>query len=399
MKIFFSLLYIFSIVSYFLIGQLRVPGLPINLNILSTILLFFACVVIEKPKFDKWMVVYLVFLLFYVFSALVTGFLGVFVHRLYSMFFISFVIYWATCILTRRFGTLSPMIYPVLVVGAIDVFVTVSQANGYSIANPFLTMVIADIEQDAILAAHGYELGYAVSGLYYSPVLNGHFLLFFFLVTLLLQYDKFRMSALLFSIVLFVGIFYCQQRSAFFFSVFAFVAVFYYKLKNSRYRLLLLVAFVIIVFVAYGYISNYIVSSGSRLSQTTGTGRELIWSAAIDFIYHHPFFGGYDLCVNKYGFFPHNLVLSSFIAGGLIGGTILLVMIGSQFLYIIRQIRLKKEFIYLILGIIYLCIIGDSMFHNTGLVEMDYSTFIAWGLFSTIMKNDLSPNMSLIKRK
>ena len=43
--------------------------------------------------------------------------------------------------------------------------------------------------------------------------------------------------------------------------------------------------------------------------------------------------------------------------------------------------------------------LADSMLHNTGLVDMDFSTFIIWGMFSPIMRYNLSPNISFSKRK
>lgn len=399
MKFVFSVLYIFSIASYFMIGQIRVMNLPINLNIISIVLLFLVCLFIEKPKFDKWMIMYLVFLGFYAVSALVTGFFGPFFHRLYSCFFMSFVICWATSVLIRKFNSLTPLIYTVIFIAVIDVFVTVSQAYGLPIRNSFLAMLSQNTEQEEFLAAHGNALGYSISGLYVSPVINGHHLLFFFLVSLLAQYERFNSITMLFTLFIFVGIFYCQQRSAFFFSIIAFVFLFYNRIRKSKFRILIIVLFVVAMVVVYGYLNNFIITSGSRLSQTSSGGRDVTIARSLGFLNDHLFFGGYDLCVKVASVYSHNLFLSAFIAGGLLGGVVLLVLVGDQLLFIIRRIRCSNNLLYYIVGIMYFCVLGDSMFHNTGLVEMDFSTFIIWGVFSTIMKNELNPNVSLLKRK
>ena len=385
--------------SNYAIGQIPVFGLPINLCILSVILLFFACLVLEKPKLDKWMIMYFVFLFFYVISALASGFGNILFHKLYSTFFISFVVYWATGIMIRRFNTLSPLIYTLLFIGMLDVFVTVLQANGIPIHNPFITSIIQNTEQDEFLAAHGYELGFAISGIYANPVFNGHILLFIFLISLLPQYDKLNISMLIFTFALIVGLFFCQQRSAFIFSIVAFVFVFYRKIKASKFSFLLFFVFIIASIAVYNYFVDYVAVTGSRLSQTNDTGREIIWNNAINFIVGHPFFGGYDLFIMESGTYPHNLILSSFLAGGLFGGLILLVMVGNQIVYIIKKINVTKNFFYYILGIIYFAMLADSMLHNTGLVDMDFSTFIIWGMFSPIMRYNLSPNISFSKRK
>lgn len=382
----FPYLYAFLIFSYFFIGQINIPGLPLNFLQLATLATFTACISIERPRVDRWMGLYFLFLVFYILSAIATGYFDLLFHRLYSTFFISFTGFWATSVLVRYNQTLKPLVYTLIIVGVIDAIVTTFQALGIPFYNPLLSMIIEDKEQEEFLAIHGNELGFAISGLYISPVFNGHFLLFYLLVSLIPQAKNLNIKILPFTFMILIGLFFCQQRSAFLMGVIAFVYVFYNRIKQSgSYRLLMGVVFLIGLFYVGNYAIDYVTSSGSRLSETSGTGRAETWAEAIDFIFSNPLFGGYDLFRKVSDTYSHNMILSAFIAGGFIGGFILLKLVYEQLRFIYHRIRATRLMLFYIVGFAYTALIVDSMLHNTGLVEMDFATFVSWALVSNVM--------------
>lgn len=382
----FPYLYAFLLFSYFFIGQISLPGLPLNFIQLATLITFAACFSIERPVVDRWMKLYIVFLLFYAMSAMATGFFSIFFHNLYSTLFISFTGFWATSILIRYNQTLKPLIYTLIAVGVIDAIVTALQALGIPFYNPLLAMIIEDTEQEEFLAIHNNELGFAISGLYINPVFNGHFLLFYLLISLLPQSKNLNIKMLPFTFIIMLGLFFCQQRSAFLMGGLALVYVLYNRIKQSgSYRFLMGVMFVVGIYYVGNYAVDYINSSGSRLSETSSTGRAEIWAEAVDFIFANPICGGYELFHKVSKTYSHNLILSSIIAGGFLGGIILLRMVYEQLKFIYRRIRSSRLMVFHIVGITYLALIVDSMLHNTGLVEMDFATFVGWALVSNIM--------------
>lgn len=385
----FPIIYCFLIVSFFLIGQLSFMGTSLNYNTVSTIVTFACCCTFEKPKIDRWMSLYLVFIAFYTLSALVTGGFDVLFHKLYSTLLISYTGYWATTIMVRHYGTLKPLVYTILLVGIIDATVTAFQALGIPLHNPLLDSIIEDTDQEDYLAIHDNIMGFAISGLYYNPVFNGHNLLFFLLVSLLTQYEKLDMKTIIFPLIIWGGLFFCQQRGAFFAGSVSLIYIIYQRmLNNSKYKFVTVIFLSVLLVVGLNFIWKFVTASGSRLIETSSTGRDETWSLAIDFISSNILLGGYYLFAKTTHEYSHNLILSAYIAGGIIGGTVLMKLVCQQLCFAYKKIRENGYVLFIIISIMYAALIFDSMLHNTGLVEMDFSTFVAWALMSSVMKEN-----------
>lgn len=385
MIIFFKIIYILYICSIFLIGDLYI-GLPLNLLQLTTLVLLILCFLSEKniPN-DANIILISVFLVFYFVSAVLTGYEIDYYKLLMSNFFISYVGYWATEILIKKYKTYTILIVPVTIIGTLNALVTIAQALNYPIPSYIIQYLMQNKDALNIVTNTGYTLGTSISGLYLTPVINGHYLLFSFIISLLCVFyrNTIRIIPFLISCIILIGLFFCQQRSPFYLSI---LALLYVTIKLTRYNLkfkILFFAIILVsVFVIAPHLFDYISSSGSRLLDITTTHRNIIWKEAIEFYFNHPFIGGLRLFVDKTQFWPHNLIVSGFLAGGFLGGTILLFLVVRLLIQTLNSINLfngtNPEI--LIIGCLLISLILDSMTHNTGIVDGDRLTFIAISL-------------------
>ena len=143
----------------------------------------------------------------------------------------------------------------------------------------------------------------------------------------------------------------------------------------------------IITFLAFicfllPYIESYVIDSGSRLINTDTTNRKEIWMSAASFLSDHILLGGFDLFVQETGKYPHNLFFSSFLAGGLFGGLIMIILVCRMLVGAMKSIKYyRSDNISLVISacLIFVLVL-DSLTHNIGLVEADFATFLAMSL-------------------
>ena len=242
------------------------------------------------------------------------------------------------------------------------------------------------------IAADGL-LGRSISGIFANPVFNGHVLLFCFVSSLfVLQHKSYRLIGLIFSIIIFAGLFFCQQRSAFYLSVFVLLLV-GWKLtrRDLQTKIFALLISLAIVFYLFPRLESYAIDSGSRIVDTSMTGRTEIWATATNFISDHLLIGGFDSFIHQTGKYPHNLILSAFLAGGLFGGIILMIMIITIFIKVLKSLSYsdKNNISLLVSACLIFVLICDSMTHNTGLIEADFATFLAMSL--SYYYNEMNP--------
>ena len=390
-KLLFLITYILYISSIFMIGQIKVPGLPINFNILLTLILFIFCIKIERKLYtDKLLKYYWLFIAFYGLSALLTNYFTDFFHFLYSSVLMAYVAYWSTLIIARNYKI--ELILPniIVIIGVFDAIVTTSQALGlHFYINGLVDVVSMNKELLDTLADSDYNMGVALSGIYYSPVMNGRYLLFFFLTSFLLFKNRLNSLYIFLSLIILIGIFYCQQRSAFFLSILSLIIIILnYNSKSKFLKYMFIGSVIISIIILIPKFLEYIDNSGSRLTENSGTGRENIWPIALDFILSNPLFAGNRLFMNTFNTTPHNLFLSAFIAGGVIGGTMLSILVIRLTLKSIKIICDKhKNYDLLVISLIILSLIGDSMFHNFGFVQADLPMFIGLALYNIFIEN------------
>ena len=109
---------------------------------------------------------------------------------------------------------------------------------------------VYDVEQIEYMERRNLTMGISMNGIYPSPVLNGHNLLVFFCMSLALIRKKISVVRLLPTLIIFLGIFYCQQRSAFILAIVALFIFFFILLKNKflkTYHLILMSIFILLI--------------------------------------------------------------------------------------------------------------------------------------------------------
>lgn len=381
MKKIFPFVYSLFILSQFLIGQIYLPGFPLNILQISTLLLLSICIIIDQRiPHDRYLVLYFLFLIFYFISAIFTGYMRSLLGILPQVL-ISFTAFWATKILVQRYDTLLPLIFPVVLAGTLDAVVTILQATGNSIISPIVLLLIQN--PDSINLATDGMLGHSISGIFINPVFNGHNLLFFFVCSLFMLQGRYRLLGFLLSMAILAGLFFCQQRSAFYLSIMTLLIIGWKMMQNDvKTKFFLVFTSLIFVFFLLPFIESYILDTGSRLIDTDTTNRGEIWSSAASFLSKHILFGGLDMFVNETGKYSHNLFFSSFLAGGLFGGFIMMVLVCRVLYGAFKSLKYFNGYnISLLVSVCLIStLIADSLTHNIGLVEADYSTFLAMSL-------------------
>lgn len=384
MQLVYCILYFLFICSGFFFGQLYLPGSPLNNLQILTLMMFAICVFFDKKiQCDKYLKFYFFFICIYFVSELVTGYVSRFISFSRTFLFVGYVFYWATKILIVKYKTIKPLIVATICIGVIDSCVTISQALGLTITNPLIEALVVDESVHEYIDLHSDGMGVSLSGIYMSAVTNGHNLLFFYLISLLTTYNGNKRNLFLIpSLVILVGMFYCQQRSPFYIALFLSSLLIARKYSFSPLKMFLMIVVLLFacIWILPIYI-GYVETSGSRMLSDDDTNRFDIWSNSLLFFLDHPILGGYHSFVAKYKSYPHNILLSVLVSGGVFGLAFFIRMIWGQIKFLTFQIKIQTQNIF-VLAVVF-CYIGlvlDSMSHNTGWVDGDYATFICWSM-------------------
>ena len=383
MQFVYCILYLLFICCGFLFGQLYIPGSPLNNLQILTLLMLAICVKIDrKPQCDKYLFLYFCFIILYFVFELLLGYLSRLIAFFRTYIFIGYVFYWATKILVQKYNTLWPLVITATIIGVFDSIITGFQALGIPITNSLVNSLILDNSFNEYMESHSDGMGVAVSGLYYSPVLNGHNLLFFYFLSLLCCQKYKKWFLFIPSVIILVGLFFCQQRSPFYIAVFMSFILYVKRVSLSPVKtfFMLITLSIIIIYVLPVFI-DYVDSSGSRMLSSDDTNRFNIWEKGIVYFLEHPFVCSYHDFVIEKKSYPHNLLLSVLVSGGLLGFYFISRMLYLQLKFMIAKYKLYKSHIgILIISFSYLGLVLDSMSHNTGWVDGDYATFICWSL-------------------
>ena len=382
----FKILYsIFLFCVIFLTAPLGTSSLSPR-QIVSVIMLA-VCFFYDKKLYgDKYWMVYLVFIAFFGLSSLATSYFNVYLLRLIGDFFVAFVACWASKLLIEKNNGLHIVITCFIIFGLIDSIITIGQVMRWPFADlipAYFNLNLYDtynqgVEIDANL------MEYAIPGFFRNAVDNGHFLLTATVVSTALFEKKNKLVAIICTTTLLTGSFMVQQRSGFYlailFSVYSIWKNIIKRQKTEKY--ILAFVFIIVAGLLFTYFNSIISSTESRVSQLSldSTGRVLIWKICIEYIGNHPLLGGFFSFINENHIYPHNVVLSAFISGGIIGGSFLIIMIYMQITSIIKDDRKKKTFDFkiFVVSISYLAVLCDSFFHNISFANGDVIIWVIW---------------------
>lgn len=388
MIIIFKWLYTIFIADIFLIGQIPIIG-GINLLQITILLMLLICFSIEKKILvDKWLTWYACFVIFYFISAVFTGYESGFFRLLSSQLVGCYALYYSTYVLLKHNVSLNYLIYPLVIIGILDSIVTICQAYGVPIQNPLLNYFVIDADQEDFLSSNQNLLGVSISGLYSNPVFNGHYLLVFCISSLFLLFSvkkKIQYIGIVSSTFILIGLFFCQQRGGFFISLTVWLFLIYkYILKEIKNKFLTVIVLSVGLLYAISHLMGFLELSDSRLLSESDSGREMLLRGSFDYYMQHPIIGGYAACVHLLGRPSHNLFVSAFLAGGLLGGITLTCFIVK--LTVIALKRATMNNIISPISLLFIGLVADSLVHNTGFVEGEPATFVSLALLVYTIK-------------
>lgn len=387
---FFLFAYSFLIVSYFLVGNMTFGGL--SLIMISEFLTIMACVLVDwKLVLDKYLLLYVIFLFIRLFSESFYGYTEDLFEDLRRYLPAAFVMCWSSAVFTKHFNGYYYLflVVPLIFAGVLNSFVTYCQANGI-----FGTELLKEAlnttneEEMSYIMRRGDRFGLAVSGVYSTALQNGHRSLFMLVTMLLLRRNKvLSILTIIIEAVILLGLFFCQQRSALLFGLIFVVLIIMVSLYKNGHRKWLVAFFVMSVLIIPGVIA-YLVSLDTRVTDVNLDNRSDLWEYSIMYISDHIIMGSYYQYIQIMHRPPHNLILSAFCAGGLIGGGLLMSFMAMQLRSMIRLLKRDRNDDTIVIICIYLSMIGDSLFHNVGLVEINPATFLGWGLVLGLLKRN-----------
>lgn len=349
----------------------------------------FAVCLIEDKRFylDKYLKVYFIFVAFWFVSSLATGYMMAFLHDLVGYVFVAYVGYWATIILKRKYDSLHILVYTLVLLGVFDALVTVSQSLYIPVFDSFLERLHLGVVDEEFLAkqARGVDMiGISIPGLYGSPVTNGHYLLVSFIASFALQRYRFKPLGYVFSVIIFIGLFFCQQRGPFYIGI----PMLFFLLYKSYFierppvvkTLFLLFVAIIGIFIP-SYIENLSLLE-SRMTLDAGEdSRTVIYSNTFDWIMDNPLGGFYVLHQIKD---PHNFFLNAFVFGGWLGGLFVIYVLFIQLKLVLKACTgrvCEQNYLTFILAVAYLGVTGNSMVHNISIVTGNIGTWMVWAAF------------------
>lgn len=298
----------------------------------------------------------------------------------------SFLLCWSSAIFVKNATPYHYyfLVIPFVIIGFLNMFVTYCQSNGIFGTEFLLERLNAlNEEETSYILRHGNRSGMSVSGIFVTPVRNGHISLLFLLAIFLLRIPN--LLIFLSCFIILVGLFFCQQRSAFLLGIFFFIIVSSYMLYKSGHKKILYAIIVVCVFVTPVLLA-YILSLDTRVSDINLNNREKVYAFGLDYIGDHFILGSYYQFMQDSKLAPHNLIMSAFISGGLIGGGLLMYLVFLQLSLMHKILRRDNTHEAFVIVCMYLAMTCDSLFHNSGLVEMNGPTLLAWGLVLGISK-------------
>ena len=351
-----------------------------------TVIMFLACVIEDRRVlFDRWIGFYLLFLLFFALSSMITGYLQPFLHRLIGYYFVGWVGYGATKILLKKYNAVRLLIYLFLIIGMLDSAVSIGQFFNL----PYFTMIpqYLGIGSDPELLDNldvGEEaFGIVLPGIMGNDVYNGYFLMVVGILSLYYLRFGIKIIGLIPWVISVFASFVVQQRAPFYLLVAVSVVVFLKAilLGKSRIKWMFVLALLIVVPVGFNYLFDLLIMGNTRYNiGLETTGRDEIYQQSMDFISNNMLFGGFF----KSGLAPHNMFLTAWISGGIFGFIAIVIMTIMQITAVIRMLikKIDKEvFVCLLFGLAFIGFTMNSMFHNAGMTSGDFVIWTLWAAF------------------
>lgn len=358
-------------------------GIIFSLRQLSAILLFAYCILTYKTLWcDALLKVYFYFIFCFAISSIFSGYTLQFINRLFGDYFVAYVAYSSTVVMCKHYKDPKSCIRTFTYLGIFASIVTIFQLLHINYLDSFLAkfQLVQDQMQINRMGSDLELVGRAISGVFSTPVDNGHKLAAFLFLSLGFTQNKFINYFC--TIVIYIGLFCVQVRTPFYAATLLLVIYFVKQILsiNSKVKYFIIICLFVVLLLATTIIYDFLVNGEFRYALGSDlTGRNFIWENCINFIVLHPLFGGLFDYLAVYEQMPHNILLNSLIYSGIIGTISIIVIIGYLIKKVIILIFKNKHLYSLIYSLAFLSVFLDSITHNIQVVNGDVLFWIFAG--------------------
>ena len=365
----------------------------VSLFIVPIVLLYYRFKILWKESR-----LFMLLLSYYVFVSILGLFNGLYedvgVTLVLGRFLPSIIIFYYIISAVRDNTTFHYTICGLIGIAVIDAFVTILQGLGNPIGwaiglffmNPDSTDVV-----DTEMLSLGKSITYGMIG---TVVANGFYLASYGLLFCYPLIHKRNLKGIIMSSVLcvifFLALYYNQQRAAFYVYSLLSVFIIFYLVINSKKSLVLILA-VVILFVFLLFISNGLFDNvefgrlenvGSDAFDSRHERHQWFYSS---FLPDHLLFGDRTEYVNRYGQTPHNMLIETFLLGGLFGVVIFLYFVFSYLLYEYR-LFVNRRYNQLMMSLPIVAVFFISWEHSNGIHTGLSQSIFLFAIFEVFLK-------------
>ena len=369
----FKLFYLAFFLSQLFYGEVYV-GIFTPRQIM-TLAMFFYCVVSKNLRFDKYVILYFIFISFFGLSSWISGFALQFVRVVLGFYFVAYVGYCATRALVEEYDGENWLLYCIVIIGLVNSIVVIGQYYGFSFATQIKSFL--GIEQSEFYASviEDEIEGVALPGLFTHAVVNGYFCCLSTIAVLFLSKEIKGVFVIFLWSINFLALYCVQQRMALGVALVFSAYVMFRELRTARgyYRNVAIFFFILALIGGLIGLGSVIQSSATRYALGLDpTGRTGLFRSAWQYIYLHPILGGF-FDFSRTGMKAHNIFLNCFLYGGLFGGIAVLVLLFQQLKACFFALNNKvsssapASFIYVVTG--------------------DVNTWIMWGALISLLSS------------
>ena len=336
---------------------------------------------------DKYMWLYVAFLLCFALSSFVTGYSGLFFNRFFGTYLPFITACSATYVLITKFQGADLLIWLFVGIGLFDAVITIGQFFRWGFVDHVYSIFSFSYDKDFLELSHQRSdfYGRVLVGLF-DPVTNGYFLSAMSLLVLCNKKCKIFINVALWVVVISAS-FLAQERSGFFLAVILSVFIFIRYLGQKIGYFGIIVGVIIMLFLAV-YAANHtglLLNGDFRYSKGLDMqNRDELRNSAWTYILHNPIGGLFDYTAKGNGH-PHIFFINAFLYGGLFGGIIVIYLLFLQliriFPFLFKKLSdLNAEWAF-VWGLMYVDYTLISMLHNASILSGTFLFFIWWGAF------------------
>ncbi len=397
----FGLIYTACLVLSVVNPVILVSGVPLRFIFVAALIVL--CVFYRQHRKDWFVRLYAAYLFFVFVAGATSGYVNDTVLKLIGTYLVSLVMYSATVIMVRRFNNINWITFILMLLFVADAVVTIGQyyQNSFCMALPtILGFELKDSLEVAFYNSIEME-GVQMIGIV-GAVANGYILS----VATILSWNRFESkNMLLVNVVLWaiclLASFYSQERAGFYLAIlFSVYLIFLMFRTNKGLGRVFVVALILVIAFSTERLLETVTTTGRYTMGLEGQDRLDFIQYGVEFIAEHPL-GGIDLYTNRYHWMPHNLFTNMFIAGGWIGGTILMGIVVSQLykcgIFILKTDK-KANWQSLLYVLMYINITAQSFVHNYSIVYGSTLFFIIWGVISCFVDSEKQHKTSFKER-